>query len=422
MSCIFSRFTSGVPIILSPIFLGLSTVTFLSYNHLLLISARLLQGISTSLIWSCALPCLRYTLDNSQRDAMTLMSTMTSIGAVLGPFAGGWVFLRSGWTAVAIMASAVIAIDMIAVYFGIQNAKKEDDQEVHIQRSKAMRETPSLLQVSMEDSPLLSSLEPRQNHHSDIAGSKSSATLAFNSSPRASTSMAKHDASDVLGEAAAVVEDTLTSETARSSLWALLTNKRMAAALFGRFVAVLLVTGVDVVLPTYLFEDLLWDSGLISVALSILATPSLISPVIERLHKRYGATAVAPLGCLLTASVGLLRYVRPGQFHTIPLLLGVVFATGVGLVTVTAPLSAEIASVVEDLDGDLSNDDTDVADQAQTMLHLTIYAASTASALFCGWAAQSKGWNVLTLGWSCLSLVAAVFVMDVYKVNVVKVV
>ena len=375
----------------------------------MLLVGRLLQGASTSLTWSSALPLIRKTLSGNQKESMSLMGIMTSIGAVLAPAIAGFIFSSFGWPAVAIAAAIVIIIDAISLWWGLRKAAQDkSSDEVH-----ASETTPLLQPQEPDDNPYLSSINPWYEQHA----AKPSAT------PDVTTTTHEHQNEStgaILGEVGRVAAGTLADPEARSSFRALVSNDRMKAALFGRFVAVLIVTGIDVVLPTYLFRTLLWESGPISLVLSLLGLPSFTAPIVDRLSQRFGATKLAPVGFVLTASIGLLRFILPGFTNAVPMLFGVIAATGIGLVMVNAPLTAEFNSVVEELGADLNSDETDVADQAQAILHVTIYSASLGSSAFCGWAAQTRGWDMLTLVWSVLSLASAIMVTTIFKARAAK--
>ncbi|TGO07294.1 hypothetical protein BTUL_0295g00040 [Botrytis tulipae] len=104
----------------SPFFLGLLTLSggnvmlCVGKNIGILVAARVLQGFSSSLVWSVEPARLSDTVGSDQiGQAMGHVGIGINLGVLLSPLLGGLVFNRRGHYSVFAMAFAFIALDII---------------------------------------------------------------------------------------------------------------------------------------------------------------------------------------------------------------------------------------------------------------------------------------------------------------------
>ncbi|KAL9639331.1 MAG: hypothetical protein Q9164_000989 [Protoblastenia rupestris] len=130
--------------------------------------------------------------------------------------------------------------------------------------------------------------------------------------------------------------------------YALLSSGRLAAAMYGRFVQVAVISSFDSKLPLFVHQTFDWDPSATGLILLATTVPSLAGPLLGVLSGRLG-TRILMLGgfTLATLALTLLSLVTDNSTEH-KALLWVLFAlAGFGTTMMLTPLTTDIFCVVE---------------------------------------------------------------------------
>lgn len=94
--------------------LGATLMFFLSQNVVLTIIARILQGVTAAVVWISGLTFLNERVSPERvASAMGYVTTGSSVGEMMGPAVGGFVYDRAGYLGLLTAAVSMIVIDVV---------------------------------------------------------------------------------------------------------------------------------------------------------------------------------------------------------------------------------------------------------------------------------------------------------------------
>ena len=261
----------------------------------IIVAGRLLQGVSTALVWTVGLAIVSDTVGKDHvGEAMGWIMMGMGIAIFTGPMLGGIVFAHGGYYAVFGMTFGLIVLDIVMRLLMI---------EVNVAQKYLSREDTTEADAEPKNPP------PALT---DITASR-------------------HPSSNL------------------PTLLVLLHSPRLLSGLWGCMVVALLLTSFDSVLPLYVHQIFGWDStgaGLIFLPICI---PSFLEPLIGRLGDRIGSRWIVVLGFVLALPFFvLLRLVWYDSIQQKVLLCALLFCIGLAVSCVLPPLLAEVSLIVTD--------------------------------------------------------------------------
>jgi len=318
-----------LPFILGLLALGGSTILLcLGSSILVLVLGRLLEGLSTAVIWTSGLALLVDTVGQKEIGrVMGWCSISMHSAMLLGPLLGGVVFERSGYYAVFAMAFGVIFLDIVlrlllvekkiaAGWFRVTVAKERYWYRLY-DTAEAPRIAPS---PEMESTSSLRFLETYDSGTSITAHQGTSA-------PQNTRFCSIHNPPPVI---------------------TLLRSTRLLAALWGSLVQAAIFCAFDSVLPLFVHRTFGWNptgAGLIFLPIVI---PSLTAPLVGQMADKYGPRWLAAIGFVIALPfIVLLRLVTHQSLQQVVLLCVLLTLIGSSMNLAMIPLMAEITYVVE---------------------------------------------------------------------------
>ncbi|PQE28964.1 hypothetical protein CJF30_00003989 [Rutstroemia sp. NJR-2017a BBW] len=328
------------------------------------VAARIIQGLSSGLVWSVGLALLVDTVGSSQiGQAMGYVGIGINLGVLLSPLLGGVVFSQAGYYSVFAMVFALIALDTIlrlAIVERRPGVRGIDPQNVGNQTT--------------------SSNDARDNQYTE-----------------------NHE-----GE---IRQNNSTGSRKLPAAFTLLASRRFAVAIGISLVQAALTSSFDTVLPLFVSDTFGWGSigaGLIFVP---IALPALVSPVAGWMSDRYGPRWLAATSLLLACPWFVcLRYVTHNSISQKILLVILLLGTGLCLNIILAPAMAEIAYVIEAKEKKNPGifGSSGAYAQAYGLSCLAFAAGGLVGSLWAGMIIDRSGWSTVTWTLGLLSAVTAV--------------
>lgn len=266
----------------------------------LLLTGRVLQGISAAIVWTVGLALLADTVGHDTiGQAIGYTSISMSVSVLVGPLLGGVVYDKAGYYSVYYMAFGLIILDILLRLALIEKkvAKQWDTKQASVN-------------IGASSLPL-----PLPN------GSAAPASLVSQDNPK--------------------------QKRAIPPILTLLKSRRLLAALFCTLAQSILFAAWDAVLPLYtahLFSFSSLGAGLIFLPLII---PTFVAPLIGQWADRRGPRIPTTLGFTFAIPFFvLLRFVDHGGLKQIVLLCALLVLIGFTVTASMTPLLAEIAYVI----------------------------------------------------------------------------
>ncbi|KAH7393097.1 major facilitator superfamily domain-containing protein [Cadophora sp. MPI-SDFR-AT-0126] len=306
-------------------------------NHLwMLVLSRILQGISAAVVFTVGLAIVADTVE--PRDIgyyMGYVLSSMSCGVIMGPFFGSMAFNLAGHFAVVGLMGSIALVDILLRIFMIETSEAKE----YISSGD-----------TTERSGLLSSC---------------SQTL-----PTAST---------------------------KWKMLSLLTNPRVATAIYGVFVHVVIIASFDAVLPIFLGEVLEWASFKVALCFLAIAIPNtLLGPVAGILSDTCGPMWPAFLGCIWTAiPMVLLQLITDNTKEQIWLLYALLAAIGAAASFIISPLAADLFFVMNTL---VSNGDRAAYAQSYGLFTSAMAGGTLVGPMLGGYLKDTFGWTAMTWG------------------------
>ncbi|KAI9788189.1 MAG: hypothetical protein M1835_002409 [Candelina submexicana] len=285
-----------------------------------LVTGRLLQGLSAAVVWVVGLALLVDTVGEKDiGQVMGYVSLSMTIGILAGPLLGGVVYEKGGYYSVFAMAFALIGLDILL----------------------------RLLMVEKKIARQWLTTTMRRDY----------ADCTYGAPPPQHLDNGCVEASPQQGKSAREKQGVLNEkESTRLSCFTtrlppvvtLLKSRRLVAALWGSLVQAALMTSFDSVLPLFVKRTFGWDSTGAGLIFLTLCIPSFSAPVVGWLSDKYGPRWLAASGFLLALPFfTLLRLITHNTIPQIVTLCVLLILIGISITLVMPPLMAEVTYVVQ---------------------------------------------------------------------------
>lgn len=237
-------------------------------------------------------------------------------GTMTGPLLGGIIYKRAGYYAVFLTLLVVIVFDFILrmTMIETENASKWRDTQAFVARSSQADGSGHIKSNDVHGSRVSCSGETigaEQARRLKTDGGSSQNKKSTKPRPNAVTPLLGfHGTRDPW------------YQRRFPALTALLSSKRLVAAVLGTFVYNSLIASFDDILPLFAHRTFGWDSESAGLLYLTIPIPSLSGPFIGMLSDRYGARVVALFGFgLTTPCLALLSLVHKNSVEQIVLLV-----------------------------------------------------------------------------------------------------
>ncbi|KAI1332702.1 MFS transporter-like protein [Xylariaceae sp. FL0255] len=394
--------------------LALAGATFLlafGRSSGLFILGRVLQGLSSSVVWSVGCALLADTMGKNVGVAMGYVNIAMSLRLLLSPLIGGIVYNAVGYQAVWYVAFGVVGLDVILRFVMIE--KKVAKQWIGEEESNesASDDTPN-----EDETPETGSISRETRGSRDVAGQQLPEI-----NPELPAQNAEFEKSQKSGLEDIDEEEQGTRKN--GSIFVLLKSPRLLAALYGFVVESGILLGFDAVLALFVERTYGWNSMDVGLLFLALVIPGFIAPLAGWLSDRYGAKWPSFAGFVLTIPALIsLRFVAVNHLgHKILLgfLLGIL---GITLPFSMTPLMAEISYAIE-------------AEEAKSpgifgkngalgfgygLFNLAFALGGIIGPIWAGYVVDEAGWGTLNWSFAIWSASAAVVVLIWLKSHVKK--
>ncbi|MCJ1411895.1 hypothetical protein MMC19_005987 [Ptychographa xylographoides] len=337
-----------------------------------LITGRVLQGMSAANVWSVGLALLVDTV--GQTEIGQIMGTVflaMSLGFLISPLLGGIVYANAGYYPVFYMAFGAIVLDILLRLLLIEKkvAKKWLDEPVAPGLSDTL---PVALQLPTADPAMV---------------------------------LDKHS------EHANIVPATDASPFRLPPVITLLSSRRLLSALWCCLVQATITTAFDSVLPLYVQSTFGWSSTGAGLMFLPLIIPSLVAPVIGSVADKYGSRYLAFCGFLGTAPIlVLLRLVTFNSIGQKVLLAALLALIGFALSCAFVPTMTEVTYVVEARERKTPGifGKQGAYAQAYSLFNVFFASGTLIGPIWGGFVVSGAGWGTMSLTLGILSAVTAI--------------
>lgn len=394
---------------------GATLLFMLGVKPLVIIVARIFQGLSAGVVYTAGLTLLVDTIESHELGPWVGFGLSgMNFGVLVSPTLGGIVYEKAGFYPVFIMGLGVVLINLVLILLMIDR-KTAAKYRGH------------------NDSTESSSLPNGNSPRSAIANGKRRLSTVEEGDSTITTPLLSH------------CRETSSAVTKDPSWWTIVggfvRNHRIFATLYGCLINTILVSGMDAVLPIFIKQTFHWFSGATGAIFLNFSIPSLICPLVGMISDKYGVRLISGLGftlegvavallalikhddtaskvmaCVLLSFVGKLRpQFHERQFSLYPRICSQ--QTGMGLNTSLIPLVAEIPRIVNtvqeeqpDIYGEYG--DKSPVTEAYMLLGATFGAGTVLGPLLSELTFENLGWTGFTTMLGFLSLSAMVPVVS----------
>ncbi|KAF2717535.1 MFS general substrate transporter [Polychaeton citri CBS 116435] len=275
----------GCTVVSSPCLLGAAVLLFVGKTIVILVLARILQGMSCAFVWTIG---LAICVETVEPDRTIQIFCVIAIGTLWAPFVGGALYEKAGMQGVMTVAISVLAIDLVLRLLSCADREASDEEQ-----------------------PLLDS---ERGGNKDLKLSQER--------PR-------------IKKAVPIVP--------------CLSNPSLLTALFGSLMHAILMGSFDVTLATVshkLFEFDSFQAGMLFLLIGIMHL--VCGPTIGWAVDRYGTKVVAVFAfSILVPALVLLRFVGAGGAFRVTLYAALLSFAGIGLAGAGTPSIVEIGIVID---------------------------------------------------------------------------
>lgn len=391
---------------------GATLLFMLGVKPLVIIVARIFQGLSAGVVYTAGLTLLVDTIESHELGPWVGFGLSgMNFGVLVSPTLGGIVYEKAGFYPVFIMGLGVVLINLVLILLMIDR-KTAAKYRGH------------------NDSTESSSLPNGNSPRSAIANGKRRLSTVEEGDSTITTPLLSH------------CRETSSAVTKDPSWWTIVggfvRNHRIFATLYGCLINTILVSSMDAVLPTFIKQTFHWFSGATGAMFLNFSIPSLICPLVGMISDKYGVRLISGLGftlagvavallalikhddtaskvmaCVLLSFVGKLRpQFHERQFSLYPRICSQ--QTGMGLNTSLIPLVAEIPRIVntvQEEQPDIYGNKSPVT-EAYMLLGAIFGAGTVLGPLLSELAFENLGWTGFTAMLGFLSVSAIVPVVS----------
>ena len=358
--------------ILGLVIIFLSTLSFALATKLwVLVTARLLQGLSTAVVVTVGYVLLAEVVGpGSLGKAIGYTTMAASFALMAGPVIGGALYEYCGYFAVFCPMLGLFVLDLVLRLMIIE--EKAEDEGSSKPSPTEPTETTSKAS-SMEDASRQAASQP-------LLDSKTkSGTRAF-----------------------------------LDGYKALLSSPRFIVALLAFFTQETIACGFTVILAPYLRDTFHVRASSAAVLYLAMAAPMLLAPLIGSLTDRFGPRLPTATGLVLAVLAHiLLSLISHTTVSPLSKLAAIVVVLGLGFALSMPPLEVEVSLVVEqlkDMQPELFGP-KGAYGRAYGLVNLTVGVSGLVGPLFAGFMRVAVGWWVLAWIHAGLSVVALVLVV-----------
>ncbi|KAF2491491.1 MFS general substrate transporter [Lophium mytilinum] len=367
----------------------------------MLVVSRILQGFSSSILYTVGLAVLVHTVDHDEVGQwMGTAMSANNIGMIISPLIGGIVYDKAGKRWVFAIMVALGAIDVVLRL--LMNEQKRDTSGVNGSSTQSHEVPHEAVQEKEKEKP--------QGHYLDVSRPQTAVSalskeyLSLQLSLHGNLSQVPIVSSNTAGSSTPdTIQAAPTQFRRLPGVLSLLKSPRLLAALYGCFINECIVSSLCAVLPLFVNDTFNWTSLQAGLLFLTIAIPAFAGPLAGAMADRLGARWVAVAGFLLTAPpLILLRLVDHNSKEQIILLCGLLTLAGCTIILFLSPLGAECTFVAEELSKD---QETDLYASSFSLMNCSLAAAALLGPLACGGLQQRFGWKVTTiaLGMLCVS-------------------
>ncbi|KAF2811951.1 MFS general substrate transporter [Mytilinidion resinicola] len=384
------------------VLISTGTIFFGFANHFwMLVVSRILQGFSSSILYTVGLAVLVDTVDHDQVGQwMGTAMSANNIGMIISPLLGGIIYDKSGKMWVFAIMVALDAVDVVLRL--LMNEQRSNSR----MRNASPKRSHDLPRGEVQEKE---KVEPK-GHYLDVARPRTAVSALFEQylslqlSLHSNLSQVPIISSDTPVSSASDPAQTTPMRSRRlPGIISLLNSPRLLAALYGCFINECIVSSLCAVLPLFVNKTFNWTSLQAGLLFLTIAIPAFAGPLAGAMADRLGARWVAVAGFLLTAPpLILLRLVDHNSKEQIILLCGLLTLAGCTIILFLSPLGAECTFVAEELSKD---QETDLYASSFSLMNCSLAAAALLGPLACGGLQQRFGWKATTiaLGTLCAS-------------------
>lgn len=432
-----------LPLLVGLLALAGSTLMLCFGNHIgVLITGRVLQGISAAIVWTVGLALLVDTVGQKEvGQVMGFVSISMSVAILVAPLLGGVVYSRSGYYGVYYMAFALIFFDII-----LRTAMIE--KKVAHRWDKGFEDV-SAPGLTMADKSSLA--RPRQDSwlphpdsvlHMTLSEKRIDKKWTLEDGPRPEPILSPEDTSGVSGTKRASPfsnPDTIIEESEppshsnslaqleprpqspssqppviarrRPTVIILLSSRRLLSALYCALVQSALMTAWDAVLPLRVHNLFGWASLGAGLIFLPLVLPSFMAPLVGAFSDKYGARLPTSIGFVLSMPfLILLRIVDHGGRQQVVVLCVLLALLGTALTIVMTPLLAEVTYILDEKEKHHPGlfGEKGAYAQAYGLFNCAFAGGMLVGPLWAGFVVESAGWGTMCLSLGILSVVSAI--------------
>ncbi|MCJ1401021.1 hypothetical protein MMC11_004233 [Xylographa trunciseda] len=296
--------------------LGATVMLHLGQTIVVLIIARVLQGVSAAVVWTIGLALLLDTVGAENLGiAIGSIFGFISIGELGAPILGGVLYAKAGYGAVFSIAYALLGIDFIMRFLIIE------------------KKTAKKYKAELEDDTSHSHSSPEQDEESQ--------------------DQEPNEEDPLIGNGKEESEWKITSDppnwVRKLPILYCLSNPRLIVAQLVAFMQATLLSTFDATIPTEAKSLFGFDSLKAGLLFAPLVLPYLVGgPIAGKLVDKYGPKPAAVLGFAWEVpALILLRIPQPGGTMQIVVFCIVVALNGVGLAAIGSPSIVEASYVCE---------------------------------------------------------------------------
>jgi MFS family permease len=302
----------------------------------LLITARIIQGLSCGAVFTAGYPLLYDAFGSAQiGQALGYTSMSLSLGFFVGPILGGFIYDAAGFEWVFAPSVILTGLEVILRLLVIEPASST-------QTSQKQHACSHVCTTQDQREPLLAQSQP-----SGLLTQESDGFLARVQSSRDSNASYGTVNSDEDSNASTV-------SASKGPTRVLLSDPRFLTAMFSLFMINNFTAAFETVIPVYAYERFGFTSSQTALIFLCITIPMICAPLSGYLCDRFGAKGPALAGFVLwgPTMLGMLLIDDPDMSQDMQLRYFLILLTlfGIGAALTFAPIYSEVSASVEEME------------------------------------------------------------------------